>query len=147
MRLTYRLADQVIAVSEGVKAELVAKFGVRDANVRVIYNPIDAAQICAKASEAPGIRLPKPYILSMGRLVPNKNFRLLIQILFVIGHEARVVILGEGSESAASFRRSYPSSGLSERVLLPGYVQNPYPVVRAANLFVSSSNAEGFRMR
>src|ERR1700716_3821819 len=31
VRLTYRLADQVIAVSEGVKDELIANFGVREA--------------------------------------------------------------------------------------------------------------------
>lgn len=143
VRLTYRLADQVIAVSEGVKAELVAKFGVRDAKVRVIYNPIDAAQICAKASEAPGIRLPKPYILGMGRLVPNKNFRLLIESYSLSGISENLVILGEGSERS-ELQALISKLGLSERVLLPGYVQNPYPVVRAANLFVSSSNAEGF---
>ena len=143
VRLTYRLADQVIAVSEGVKDELITKFGVREAKVRVIYNPIDTAQICERASEAPSINLPKPYILGMGRLVPNKNFRLLIESYLSSGVSENLVILGEGSERS-DLEALISKLGLSERVVLPGYVQNPYPVVRAASLFVSSSNAEGF---
>ena len=143
VRLTYRLADQVIAVSEGVKDELVTNFGVREAKVRVIYNPIDTARICQRASETPSIELPKPYILGMGRLVPNKNFRLLIESYRSSGISENLVILGEGSERS-ELERLISKLGLGERVVLPGYVQNPYPVVGAARLFVSSSNAEGF---
>jgi glycosyltransferase involved in cell wall biosynthesis len=143
VRLTYRLADQVIAVSEGVKDELITKFGVREAKVRVIYNPINTARICERASEAPSIELPKPYILGMGRLVPNKNFRLLIESYWSSGISENLVSLGEGSERS-ELETLISKLGLSERVVLPGYVQNPYPVVRAARLFVSSSNAEGF---
>src|SRR5262249_15653645 len=40
MRLTYPRADQVIAVSEGVKHDLMTNFGVPGAKIRVIYNPI-----------------------------------------------------------------------------------------------------------
>jgi N-acetylgalactosamine-N,N'-diacetylbacillosaminyl-diphospho-undecaprenol 4-alpha-N-acetylgalactosaminyltransferase len=143
VRLTYRLADQVIAVSEGVKEELITKFGVREAKVRVIYNPIDTARICERASEAPSIKLPRPYILGMGRLVPNKNFRLLIESYYSSGIGENLVILGEGSERS-ELETLISKRGLGERVILPGYVQNPYSVVRAARLFVSSSNAEGF---
>jgi glycosyltransferase involved in cell wall biosynthesis len=143
VRLTYRLADRVIAVSEGVKDELVANFGVREAKVRVIYNPIDTARICQRASETPSIELPKPYILGMGRLVPNKNFRLLIESYRSSGISENLVILGEGSERS-ELERLISKLGLGERVVLPGYVQNPYPIVGAARLFVSSSNAEGF---
>jgi N-acetylgalactosamine-N,N'-diacetylbacillosaminyl-diphospho-undecaprenol 4-alpha-N-acetylgalactosaminyltransferase len=143
VRITYRLADQVIAVSEGVKDELITKFGVREANVRVIYNPINTARICERASEPPSIQLPQPYILGMGRLVPNKNFRLLIESYDSSGIGENLVILGEGSERS-ELETLISKRGLGERVILPGYVQNPYPVVRAARTFVSSSNAEGF---
>lgn len=143
VRLTYRLADQVIAVSEGVKTELISNFGVREAQVRVIYNPIDTTRICQRASEAPSIKLPKPYILGMGRLVPNKNFRLLIESYCSSGISENLVILGEGSERS-ELETLISKLGLGERVVLPGYVQNPYPVIKAARLFVSSSNAEGF---
>jgi len=143
VRLTYPLADEVIAVSEGVKAELITKLGLPEAKVRVIYNPIDAARICEKASETPSIRLPKQYVLGMGRLVPNKNFRLLIESYGSSGIGESLVILGEGS-GRGELETLISRLRLDERVFLPGYVQNPYPIVRGARLFVSSSNAEGF---
>jgi N-acetylgalactosamine-N,N'-diacetylbacillosaminyl-diphospho-undecaprenol 4-alpha-N-acetylgalactosaminyltransferase len=34
--------------------------------------------------------------------------------------------------------------GLDERVLFAGYIANPYPLVRRAELYVMSSNSEGF---
>jgi glycosyltransferase involved in cell wall biosynthesis len=143
VRLTYPLADQVIAVSEGVKEELIANCGVREPKVRVIYNPINTGRICEKALDEPSITVPRPYILGMGRLVPNKNFRLLIESYLSSCISDNLVILGEGDERS-ELERLISRLGLSERVILPGYVQNPYPILGAARLFVSSSNAEGF---
>src|ERR1700730_10852385 len=143
VRFTYPLADQVIAVSEGVREELIANFGVRESTVRVIYNPINTDRIREKALEAPSIGLSEPYILGMGRLVPSKNFHLLIESYKLSGISENLVILGEGSERS-ELERLISRSGLRGRVVLPGYVQTPYPIVAAARLYVSSSNAEGF---
>jgi glycosyltransferase involved in cell wall biosynthesis len=143
VRLTYPLADQVIAVSEGVRDDLIANFGVRESKIRVIHNPINTDRICERASDAPTIRFPEPYILAMGRLVSNKNFQLLIESFRSSRVSGDLVILGEGKERR-ELERLVSSLGLNGRVVLPGYVQNPYPIIRAARLFISSSNAEGF---
>jgi glycosyltransferase involved in cell wall biosynthesis len=143
MRLTYPLADHVIAVSEGVREDLIESFGVPRAKTRVIYNPIDVDAIGKKALEAPSIRLVKPYIISVGRLVPSKNFRLLIKAYRATAVTEDLVIVGEGEERRA-LEELASSLGLEGRVILPGHVQNPYPLVAAARLFVSSSNLEGF---
>jgi N-acetylgalactosamine-N,N'-diacetylbacillosaminyl-diphospho-undecaprenol 4-alpha-N-acetylgalactosaminyltransferase len=143
VRLTYPLADQVIAVSEGVKDELIANFGVHASKIRVIYNPINTDRICERALDTPSIRLPEPYILGIGRLESNKNFRLLIESYRSSQISENLVILGEGNERS-ELERFVSSLGLGGRVILPGYVQNPYPIIGAARLFVSSSNAEGF---
>src|SRR4030088_3354894 len=68
MRLTYPHADQVIAVSEGVKHDLMTNFGVHGTKIRVIYNPVNIDRICERASEAPSSRVPQPYIVGAGRL-------------------------------------------------------------------------------
>jgi glycosyltransferase involved in cell wall biosynthesis len=143
MRLTYPRADQVIAVSEGVRDDLMANFGVHGAKIRVIYNPIDTDRICEKALEAPKARVPQPYIVSAGRLVPSKNFPLLIESYRSSGIEENLVILGEGEERR-ELEGLVTSLGLNGRVILPGHMQNPYPIIVAARLFVSSSNLEGF---
>lgn len=143
MRLTYPHADHVIAVSEGVKHDLTTKFGVNGTKIRVVYNPIDASRICEKALEASTIRLPGPYIVSVGRLVPSKNFPLLIESYKSSNIAENLVILGEGEERQ-KLERLISTLGLDGRVILPGHIHNPYPIIAAARLFVSSSNLEGF---
>ena len=143
MRLAYPRADQVIAVSGGVRDDLMANFGVHGAKIRVIYNPIDMDRICERALEAPSTNVPQSYIVSAGRLVPSKNFRLLIESYRSSGIDESLVILGEGEERR-ELERLVSSLGLDGRVILPGHMQNPYPIIGAARLFVSSSNLEGF---
>jgi glycosyltransferase involved in cell wall biosynthesis len=143
MRLTYPQANQVIAVSQGVKNDLMTNFGVRGTKIRVIYNPIDIDRICQRALELPTTSVPEPYIVSAGRLVPSKNFRLLIESFRSSGIAENLVILGEGEERS-KLERLVSSLGLDGRVILPGHMQNPYPIIGAARVFVSSSNLEGF---
>lgn len=143
VRFTYRLANQIIAVSHGIRQDLITNFAIAAHNVRVIYNPIDVDRVARKAGEVPAIPLPDSYILGIGRLVPDKNFHLLIEAYRAADLAEKLVILGEGEERDA-LEELINSLGLIGRVLLPGYVQNPYPVVRAARLFVCSSNTEGF---
>lgn len=143
MRLTYPHADQIIAVSQGVRDDLIANFGVDAAKICVIYNPIDTDRICERALEVPTIRVPLPYIVSAGRLVPSKNFRLLIESFESSGIDDNLVILGEGEERE-ELEGLISSLGLEGRVILLGHIQNPYPIIRGARMFVSSSNLEGF---
>jgi glycosyltransferase involved in cell wall biosynthesis len=143
VRLTYPLADQVIAVSEGVKDDLLAHFGIRSAKLRVIHNPVNTDRIRQRAAETPSIDIPAPFIMGMGRLVPNKNFRLLIEAYRTSQIAENLLILGDGPERAA-LERLVVQYGLAGRVILPGHVNNPYPIMKTARLFVCSSNAEGF---
>ena len=143
VRFTYRLASQVVAVSNGTRDDLITNYGVPSDNIRVIYNPIDVDRITKKAAEAPAVSLAEPYILGVGRLAPNKNFHLLIHAYRAANIAEKLVILGEGDQRA-SLEQLIDRLELAGRVLLPGYVPNPYPLMRAARLFVCSSNAEGF---
>jgi glycosyltransferase involved in cell wall biosynthesis len=143
MRLTYPHANQVIAVSQGVRHDLMTNFGVQGTKIRVIYNAVDIDRICQQALELPATGVPEPYIVSAGRLVPSKNFQLLIESYRLSGIAENLVILGEGEERP-KLERLVSSLGLEGRVILPGHMQNPYPIIGAARLFVSSSNLEGF---
>jgi glycosyltransferase involved in cell wall biosynthesis len=140
---TYRHADQVIAVSKGVRDDLVENFAVAETKIRVIPNPVDVESIRESACRPSALKIADPYILGIGRLEPNKNFRLLIESYHASGIKEKLVILGDGSERR-DLERLVADLGMDGRISLPGYVQNPYPIIKAARLFVSSSNAEGF---
>ncbi|MCZ6644270.1 MAG: glycosyltransferase [Gammaproteobacteria bacterium] len=144
---SYYLADRIICVSDGVRAEVSERWpgiGIKAVTCR---NPIDIQEIKALARQSvehAWLRQKSgPVICAMGRLEPQKGFDLLIEALGWSTHpEIRLVILGEGQERRR-LERLASKLGVRERVSLPGYRANPYPVISAADVFVMSSRFEG----
>lgn len=143
IRLFYRRADQIVAVSSGVERDLVDNFGVARERVTVIHNPIDIARLDGLSRSEMQPPCPPPYVVAIGRLTPNKNFAMTLRGYAASTEKAPLVILGEGSERPA-LEALIAELGLTGRVFMPGYVANPFPVLARAKYLVSSSNAEGF---
>ncbi len=143
VRFTYPKASRVIGVSLGVGEALARDYGVERSRIDVIANPVDIDEIRARASDETPDVPEDPYTFAMGRLVPKKNFALLLRAFARAGLPGRLVIAGEGPERDALLELGR-ELGLADRVLLPGFVANPYPLLSRARTFVLSSNAEGF---
>jgi glycosyltransferase involved in cell wall biosynthesis len=141
-------ADAVVAVSEGVARDVAETAGIPRDRVSVIPNPVITPGLLPAAAEPPAHPWFEdtrgPIVLGVGRLVPQKNFPLLIEAFASVDRsaDARLVILGEGPERPrleAEIRRY----GLDDRVSLPGFVQNPYACMSRARVLVLSSDYEG----
>jgi len=143
VRLAYPRARHVIAVSDGVADDLVENFGVARDRVSAIANPVDHDAIAAQAAAPSPLAIDGDYVVAAGRLVPNKNFALLVDAFAASGLPHRLVIMGEGPERA-SLEAQIAAKGLTGRVSLPGFVANPFAVLARARLFAMPSNAEGF---
>ena len=143
VKATYPRARRIIAVSQGVADDLRASFGVRSERMAVIANPIDLDAIRAQAARGAPLPIDGPYAVTMGRLVPNKNFAMLIEAFARSGIAGKLLILGDGPERAALTRR-VEALGLAGRVAMPGFLDNPFPTLARADFYVSPSNAEGF---
>ncbi len=143
IRLAYPHADRIIAVSSGVAQDLETAFGVRKDKIIAIDNPVDVASITANAQKPVSLSVDGPYIVAVGRLTTVKNFALLIEAFGKSDYAGKLLIIGEGPERAA-LEKQITELGFGARVLLPGHVDNPFPLVAGADFFVSSSNAEGF---
>ena len=143
VRTIYPRATRVIAVSPGVAQDLRSAYSVPQEKIVVIANPIDIPSIRAQSHEEATIDLDEPYVISMGRLVKNKNFALLIDAFARSGLRGKLVILGEGPEREALIRKII-DLGLGDRVLMPGFAKNPFALLRRADVFVLPSSAEGF---
>lgn len=143
VRATYPLAARVIAVSEGVAQALRDDFGVPARRIVAIPNPVDIAAIAALADQPPPFEVGGPFILAVGRLIEPKNFAMLIRAFASSGIDAKLVIAGEGVERA-KLQRTAQVCGVSDRVLLPGFLRNPYALMARAHAFVLSSSVEGF---
>ena len=143
VRMAYPRAHRIIAVSTGVVADLVENFGVSRARIVAIANPIDHDSIERSAGEPPAFRPDGPFIAAAGRLVPNKNFSMLIDAFAKADLPAHLVIFGDGPERGA-LEAQAQSLGIADRVHMPGFVDNPFAVLTRSQLFAMPSNAEGF---
>jgi glycosyltransferase involved in cell wall biosynthesis len=149
MAWAYRVADDRIAVSQGVANQLADFVGMARKRWRVIHNPVrqfDPVKDAANEEvEAAWATPPGKRILSVGALKEEKNFPLLIEALVQLesSPDAVLMILGEGA-LREPLTKLAQQLGVADRVRLPGFCANPMPYYASADLFILSSNAEGF---
>jgi len=148
VKIFYRWADVIIAVSEGVKEDLIKSAGLSSDKIKVIYNPVITPELFEKTKEP----VPHPWfapkeppiILGVGRLTKSKDFGTLMKAFSLIRKDikARLVILGEGEERR-NLENITKNLGIENDVWLPGFVNNPYKFMSKASVFVLSSIFEG----
>ena len=143
VRLTYPAADRVIAVSKGVGDALQADFGVRADRIDVINNPVDATAIRLMAQESPSIEVRANDIVLIGRFAPQKNITLAIHAFARSSWPGRLILLGDGP-LGGQLKALAAQLGVADRVVFPGFLKNPYPVLSRACLLLLTSNEEGF---
>lgn len=150
MRWTYPWANGVVAVSHGVADDLSRTIAIPRERIVVIHNPIDFDRINSNSVERSAelyesVSSQSPIILGVGRLVEAKNFSFLIQAFAQTLKQfpAKLIILGEGP-LRAKLEALIADNGLSNDVIMPGFVKNPYAWMRHAKIFVLSSSWEGF---
>jgi glycosyltransferase involved in cell wall biosynthesis len=142
-------AHAVVAVSNGVADDLTATTGFPRKRITSIHNPVIVSdfETLAMATTDHGWLADDapPYILSVGRLTQQKDHATLIRAFAEISSKtpARLLILGDG-EMRAELNDLVKQLGLSDRVCLAGFYQNPIPFMRKAALLVLSSRYEGF---
>lgn len=148
-RWVYRHVDKVVVPSKDMADDLCKTLRISRKKIAIIYNPVDIKQIYALANEEvhhPWLadKSNIPLILSVGRLVPQKGFDVLLQAIAEIrkSRAVRLIILGEGQQRSALFRLSEKLK-IADVVEMPGFVDNPYPYMKHASVFVLSSNYEG----
>ncbi|MCB0331110.1 MAG: glycosyltransferase [Bdellovibrionales bacterium] len=144
----YPLADNIIAVSNGVRDE-IGRISPRSLRkTTVCHTPVYLPHFEELAQEAcPHAWLSHksiPVYLGIGRLTPQKNFSLLLKAFTSIRrkHPARLIILGEGALRKKLIEQA-DALGIADDISLPGFALNPFPYLKRADCFVLSSDFEG----
>lgn len=145
MRVFYPWSDARVAVSEGVANDMARLSGLRRRDIEVIHNPAAVGRVLDKEScHLPVVIGDGPLILSVGTLKPVKRQDLLIRAFARPQfRDATLCIVGEGGERAR-LEALVDALGLRGRVLMPGYQADTAPWYAHADLFVLSSEYEGF---
>lgn len=131
---------QVVAVSGGVAADLVASFGLDTRRVRTIANPFDLPAIRTLAAEPCPLRPTEPYVLHVGRFATQKRHDLLLDAFSRLDTGHRLVLLTPPDDRLATL---IARSGLERRVAIADFQGNPYPWMAGAELLVLCSDHEG----
>ncbi|MEZ5453030.1 MAG: glycosyltransferase [Thiothrix sp.] len=141
MRLLYPRAHKVIAVSTAIADMLEQNLGLQ--NVTSIPNPLDFHTIDLLKKQP--VEHPRPYLLAIGRLHPQKGFDLLINAFAnsKASQTTDLLILGEGGQRA-NLQQQIEHLGLTEKIHLPGMANNPYRYLDNAQIFILSSRYEGY---
>ena len=149
MRLSYRRANGVVAVSGGAAHSIAQLAGMPADRVSVIHNPVrppspaKMRQSCTAATEWAGHEGPR--LIAVGSLKPAKDFALLLDAFAKVRRQAkaRLLILGEGP-LRLELEALKDGLGLDGVVDMPGFVTDSYPYLAKADLFILSSAWEGF---
>ena len=143
----YRGADAVVALSSGVREELIRLYGVHRANAVTIHNPIDLEVMHKTATtfreQPPMASKIAPLIVAIGRLTHQKGFDRILRSVARLDGSWTLAILGEG-EDRQQLELQAKQLGIEDRVLMPGFVSDPIQWLVHADVFVLPSRWEGF---
>lgn len=150
-KILYNQADCIVAVSNGVRRDLVEQFGLAEEKVVVIENGYDIARMQMlgeqglNADESSFLQ-NRRVVINVGRLSDAKaQWHLLRAFADVAAKidDAVLVIVG-GGELETYLRKVAARLGITDRVLFTGYSKNPYKYLRRSDVFVLPSLYEGF---
>lgn len=142
-RLFLKNADAVVCVSQGVAAELSQVCGLPPERFDVINNGLvhkDTDDSTGPISDHPAFS-GKPVVLAVGRMVDQKDHRTLIRAMQKV--DATLMILGDGPLKPDLLALA-AELGITDRIVMAGFVQDPKPYMRAARVLALSSKFEGF---
>lgn len=137
MKLLYPLADGFVFQTQEAKEYFSKK--IQDKSV-IIPNPINEEFICE-----PYTGKREKIIVTVGRLEKQKNHKMLIEAFSKLPEELneyKLIIYGEGS-LRPELEKQIKELNLSDRVFLPGQVDDIKNKIYKASLFVLSSDYEG----
>ena len=150
-KINRKLASKIVANSYRL-ADESKRFWKLKSKPSVIHNGLDIESIEKKSLKS--IKHPwlndnsVPLIVSVGRVVPQKGFTDLIEAAAIVNLriEIRLMIIGRINEKEVENRlqKQIDSLKIADRVLLAGEIANPYPFMKVADIYVSSSIYEGF---
>lgn len=136
----YRVADEVVVVSEGFRADLVRR-GVKAAKVHVIRNGADIERFVPGAPASAGMRLhlgasdDDLLVLYIGAHGISHALSSVLDAAALLRHDpVHLALVGEGAQKA-NLERRRDELGLANVTMLPGVARQDVPdVIAAADL-------------
>jgi glycosyltransferase involved in cell wall biosynthesis len=146
-RKVAKYAEKIIVPSEFLK-KIISQWGVSKDKITVVYNSFEEPSVRVGKEEARSkLGISGKAVVSVGRLVPWKGFRALIEImpgLLEKFSDMTLFIIGQGPE-LNNLRLTARELGLKDRVIFTGRLDREllFRYIVAANVFVLNTGYEG----
>ena len=141
--------DYIASISDKCTEGFLKRFPSLESKIKRIDNIILPSFIISQAnSENIETQLPKNNgmtLLSVGRFSNAKNFDNVPEICKMIretGLDIRWYLIGYGGDEDL-IRRKIAEAGMEDYVIILGKKENPYPYIKACDLYVQPSRYEG----
>lgn len=140
--------DHIASISDAVTESFLKTFPGLKHKVVLIENILPERLIKRQALEPIGTDIPADgciRLLSIGRYCTAKNFDNIPDTcarLVSAGLNVKWYIIGFGGEETM-IRKKTKETGMGDRVILLGKKENPYPYIKACDLYVQPSRYEG----
>lgn len=133
--------DKTIAVSSDIEQFFRKRYFFSEKKVSYIRNGIPfVTEIAKRHSEAFFV------IGSSGRLVPVKDFDIMVKVAAILkDYDIKFVLAGEGSERQ-NIEKLINANGLHERFQMLGHLDDMEPFYQGIHLFLNTSLHEGIPM-
>ena len=147
VKLFCRRSTQVLSCSKEIVRQLLSDYNYNRSTF--IYNPLDVEDVKNKAAETiddfPFAGDNIKTISCMARNDHIKGIWHLVKAFYLVQvrhPECRLVVMGAGNWDR--YKEMAKKLGIRDKVAFMGLKKNPFPYVAASDIYVCSSNREGF---
>lgn len=143
----YLAFDKIFTVSDEVREAFLKAYPELPDKTEVFHNILNKEEIVRRAEEGEGFTdgFTGIRLLSVGRLTAQKAFEVSVDAMKRLkdaGKNVRWYVLGEGDQRK-KLQEQIDALGLTEDFILYGAVNNPYPFMKQADIYVHASRFEG----
>ncbi|MFA9488267.1 MULTISPECIES: glycosyltransferase [unclassified Mannheimia] len=135
--------NKIVTICEDMKQQLINY--VPSDKLEVLFNPMETQKVLSLANEKLPSQYDFDYFVQVARLDKIKRHSDLIIIFNQLvrkGIKEKLLIIGNGPE-LQNLKMLINELGLQERCFLLGEIENPYPYIKNAKLFLHTSEREG----
>ena len=151
-KMLSKVTDRVIAVSEAIRQELLAKAGLDSEKVVTIFNGINfcssvSEKRCQQLRKLLGLPASARLVGTVARLVPQKGLSCFLRAASALAsasnHQVSFLVVGDGPLRRKLEKEAY-SLGLAGRIVFTGELLNARDILPVLDIFVLPSFTEGF---
>ncbi|MEF3108400.1 glycosyltransferase [Raoultella sp. WB_B2P2-3] len=142
----YSNYDKIIVQSNDMYDDLTKEMHIPASKIVKINNPLDYDFIISKSQEQSSYMLPEDKInlLAIGRLTYQKGFDLLLEgVARLKNDKYHLTIVGQG-EDDIKLKDLCVKLNVLPKVTFIDKTDNPYALMKQADIFISSSRWEGY---